>query len=299
MSDKPFRPMLAGNVDINLLRFPLLASPKLDGIRCLAMDGKPMSRSMKVLPSRHVRAFFTRHAETLEGMDGELIVGEETAPDVYRTTTSHVMAEDKVFDLTFVVFDRWGRIAPYEETLDYLETQRGYLPSGVRLLPQTRIPDLGALEAYEGWALNEGYEGVMLRDPNGGYKQGRSSTREGILLKLKRYEDAEAVVIGVEEEMHNANEAEKNELGRTKRSTAQAGLVGKGTMGALIVRGLNGPFKDVEFNIGTGFDAADRADAWPNGTVVTYKFFNVGTKDKPRHPVYKGRRSAVDMEIAA
>src|SRR5690606_28483163 len=51
---------------------------------------------------------------------------------------------------------------------------------------------------YESTCLARGYEGVMLRDPDGPYKFGRSTLREGTLLKLKRFEDAEAVVIGFE-----------------------------------------------------------------------------------------------------
>lgn len=112
------------------------------------------------------------------------------------------------------------------------------------------------------------------------------------MLKLKRFEDSEAEVLGIEEEMHNANTAETNELGRTKRSTAKAGLVGKGTMGALIVRDVK---TGVEFNIGSGFTAHDRTEAWKPGELVKYKFFPVGVKDKPRHPVFLGRRSKLDV----
>lgn len=287
-------PLLAGKFDPAKQRFPVLASPKIDGVRCLAMNGRAMSRAFKELPSRHVQEFFARYP-VLNGMDGEIVVGSPAAPDVLRTTVSHVMADDKVFEFTYVVFDRWDRKEPYDEVQGLLDVLAMELPPNVVILPSKMIYDMRALEAYEEWALNEGYEGIMLRDPKGLYKQGRSSTREGILLKVKRYEDAEAVVIGTEEEMHNANVAEKNELGRSKRSSKKDGMVGKGTVGALIVRGLNGKFKDVEFDIGTGLNAKDRADEWPVGTIVTYKFFAVGTKDKPRHPVYKARRSPIDM----
>ena len=47
--------------------------------------------------------------------------------------------------------------------------------------------------------------------------------REGYLLKVKRFVDGEALVIGVTEPMHNANEAKTNELGRTARSHKKAG----------------------------------------------------------------------------
>lgn len=112
------------------------------------------------------------------------------------------------------------------------------------------------------------------------------------MLKVKRFEDSEAEVLGTVEEMFNGNEAQRDELGRTKRSKAKAGLVGKGTMGALKVRDLK---TKVEFEIGTGFTADDRARQWPTGLIVRYKFFAVGVKDKPRHPVYLGERDVKDM----
>jgi DNA ligase-1 len=67
-------------------------------------------------------------------------------------------------------------------------------------------------------------------------------------------------------------------------------------MGALIVRDLK---TKVEFNIGTGFTANDRIDWWHWATtqtpaspkpIIKYKFFPVGVKDKPRHPVFLGVR---------
>jgi len=83
----------------------------------------------------------------------------------------------------------------------------------------------------------------------------------------------------MEEEMYNGNEAETNELGRTKRSTKKAGLSGKGTMGALEVLAPGFP---TPFNIGTGFDADDRKYFWGNrealmGKFVKYKYFPIGT----------------------
>ena len=112
------------------------------------------------------------------------------------------------------------------------------------------------------------------------------------MLKVKRFEDSEAEILRIEEEMHNANEAQRDNLGRTKRSTAKEGKVGKGTMGALVVRDLK---TGVEFNIGSGFTASDRQDEWKPGEIVKYRYFPVGIKTKPRHPVYIGRRSNIDL----
>lgn len=134
----------------------------------------------------------------------------------------------------------------------------------------------------------------MTRDPGSRYKYGRSTAKEQILLKVKRFEDSECVIIGVQEEMHNGNVAGRDELGRTKRSSSKDGKVGKGTMGALVVRDLK---TSVEFNIGTGFTAAQRAEDWESriGSTIVYKFFPVGVVDRPRHPVYKGPRDKNDF----
>src|ERR1019366_5223919 len=89
--------------------------------------------------------------------------------------------------------------------------------------------------------------------------------REGYLLKLKRYDDCEAVVTGMEELMHNDNEAFTNELGRTARSSAKDGKRGAGVLGKLNLKGLNGDYAGVEFDCGTGFDAEQRKDFWIPG----------------------------------
>lgn len=178
--------------------------------------------------------------------------------------------------------------------MDHVSSPLVFLHTGVR------IDSAEQLLAVEDAALNEGFEGLILRDLGGVYKYGRSTVKERGMLKFKRFMDAEARVVDFEEEMHNSNEAETNELGRTKRSTHKAGLTGKGTMGALVVEGVNGDFKGVQFKIGTGFTAEDRKRWWLarkalTGTVVKYKYFPIGVKDKPRHPVFLGLRDKKDL----
>jgi DNA ligase-1 len=160
---------------------------------------------------------------------------------------------------------------------------------------QAFVHDLDELLNMEQRYLGMGYEGLILRDPNGKYKFGRSTTKEGILLKLKRMETDEAVVIAVVEEMHNGNEATTSELGRTKRSSHKENRTGKGSMGALHVRDVK---TGVEFHIGTGFTAEDRAVMWaepPIGKIVSYNHFPIGRVDLPRHPSFKGFRDSRDM----
>lgn len=295
--------MLAGKADPATMRFPVLASPKLDGIRSMAMDGRAMSRSMKTLPNLYIQGEFQRHADFLNGMDGELIIGEPTDADVYRNTVSQVMADDKIPAFRFFVFDYWnmpGSNTNVRLNSLYTANQMRFRPSFVQLVQQKLIRDLTELDDYEAECLGLGYEGIMTRDPNSFYKQGRASTKSQELLKVKRYEDCEGLIIGFEERMHNGNEARTNELGRTARSSHQANKTGLNTLGALMMTGLQGtPFHNIEFNIGTGFDDAERQHIWDNqdafkNTLAKFKYFPVGMKTAPRHPVYLGARAAGD-----
>jgi DNA ligase 1 len=300
MSD--FKPMLSATVDdATKLRFPLLASNKLDGIRATVLNGVLVSRNLKAIPNAHVQALFGR--PELEGLDGELIVGDPADPAAFRLTSSAVMSHEGEPAVTFYIFDLVipdfglmfsARLAILKAKLKELKRR------DVKLLDQATVHDQAELDAFETLSLDQGYEGVMLRDPQGLYKHGRSTFKEHWLMKLKRFEDAEAEVVGFEEQMHNTNEAKTNALGHKERSTKKVGMVGKGTLGALRVVGVNGTYKGVEFNIGTGFDDALRAEIWANqprwqGALVKFKYFPSGSKEAPRFPVYLGQRSKRDM----
>ena len=291
-----FKPTLAVAADFTKIVYPVYASPKLDGIRCSIVDGKALTRSLKAIPNKHISGLLS--SSLLDGLDGELIVGSPTSKTCYTDTVSEVMSFDKVSEFTYYVFDLHNLSNIFFHRLDALDSRVRAISEAfvnapnIVLLPQELLHDEAELLAYEAAKVAEGYEGVILRWPGAPYKFGRSTVKEGYLLKVKRFEDSECEIVGVEEEMFNGNEAETNELGRTKRSSAKAGKVGKGTMGALIVRDL---VSGIEFNIGTGFTAAQRAEDWAIGSIVRYKFFPVGVKDKPRHPVYLGPRSALDL----
>jgi DNA ligase 1 len=290
-----FKPMLAAEADLSKLQFPLLASPKLDGIRAVVRGGVVYSRSNKPIPNKFVQERFC----ALEGFDGELIVGHSNAHDVYRQTTSHVMSHDKTgFDVAFHAFDFILCDGGYDQRSLALNEawEKHYLKTPVYQHEQLPCGNLDALLEYEKMCLDRGYEGLILRKPDGQYKMGRSTVREGLLLKMKRFVDAEAVVIGFEERMHNGNEATVSELGRTKRSSHKANKSGRGDLGALVCRTADG----IEFNIGTGLCDAERERIWANrdqylGQLAKFKYFPVGVKEAPRHPVFLGWRDRRDM----
>jgi DNA ligase-1 len=296
-----FKPTLAVNADLTKLTYPVYASPKLDGIRCSIVQGRALTRTLKAIPNKEIYAALSK-AE-LHGLDGELIVGSPTAKDVYTKTVSQIMAHGKgTENVTYYVFDVHDiPEATYRHRLDCLleDFRSMQLHSGIKLeiLPQALIQCHDDLVDYEAETVAAGYEGVILRHPEAPYKFGRSTVKEGYLLKVKRFEDSEAEIIGFEEEMHNGNCSETNELGRTKRSSAQAGKSGKNTLGAFAVRDVT---TGVEFSVGTGLTAEQRQVIWNNrrgmlGDLIKYKYFPVGVKVAPRHPVFLGMRDRSDL----
>lgn len=299
------KPMLAGKFDAAKQQYPVYVQPKLDGIRCCIVDGKAVTRTLKPVPSRYVRSILERHE--FEGFDGELIVGSPTADDCYRQTCSGIMAEDKQPNFRFYVFDLWNNPLSYDHRRTRIYDLAGLGSGafenypGLVAVPSKLAGNQTELEDIEAAWVALGHEGVILRGPDSLYKFGRGTASKGDLLKLKRFTDSEAVVVGVYEELHNANEATTNALGRTERSSVQANKHGKGTLGGLEVQLLRdhaGFAAGTEFKIGTGFSAELRAELWANpplGRIAKFRHFEVGAKDKPRHPSFLGWRDPIDM----
>jgi DNA ligase-1 len=229
-------------------------------------------------------------------------MGRPNSGDVFSRTSSAVMSHDGPADVNFYVFDWVGdpdATFTARVVIANIKVKEGC--QGMYLVESKKVANEAELEALEAKTLGQGFEGVMLRKPDGKYKHGRSTAKEQILMKLKRFEDAEARVMGFEEQMHNGNEATTDKLGAKVRSSKKSGMSGKNTLGALQVVGLNGEFKGCSFNIGSGFNDELRAKIWKQpdlfkGQVVKYKYFSLGSKDAPRFPVFLGFRNPEDFD---
>jgi DNA ligase-1 len=288
------KPMLAGKCERpEALNFPVLATPKLDGIRCLKIGGRALTRSFKPISNRYAREWI--EANLPDGVDGELMLRGGT----FNATTSAIGRESGEPDFIFHVFDYVsdGCDVPYACRMQELAR----LPEWehvAKVLP-VEIHNAEELAAFEERCLAEGYEGVMVRDPAGPYKCGRSTEREGWLLKIKRFEDAEAVVLDSYEGMSNQNEAERDAFGRTKRSMSKAGMVGRGELGGFIVSPVD---SNVVFRLGYNhvLGGVDRVTLWEQreslvGRLVKFKHQPSGAKDAPRFPKFVGWREAWDL----
>lgn len=311
----PYKPMLAATIlDTAALKYPLFVSEKLDGIRCVIENGVAYSRSGKPIRSPVVHAMFS--SGRFDNMDGELIYGDKNAKDVFNKTTSACMSKEWPEELDpkqvkFYVFDKIpigdspkDVLKPYQERYQELAQELDGVAEfdkiNVWLLPQTKVDSEKELLAIEEHYLNLHAEGVMCRSINGIYKHGRSTLKDGIIGKLKRFTQSECVVVGFQEKMTNTNEKKRDEFGYADRSTSKEGMVAAGTLGAFECKDLE---TGVLFTMGSGLNDELRTKIWNNkedwlGKILTYKYFAIGVSSDtlaPRFPIFIGQRDKDDM----
>ena len=291
------KPMLACQKvpNIETISYPLMATPKLDGIRCLVINGKAVSRKFKPIPNDFIRNWIEGHCPS--GFDGEIMVNGRNFNDL----SGDVRRKDGEPDFQYHIFDyvKESLGKPYKERMKDLDNERRDKEGCARLIhvfPKL-IQNHLELAMFEAKCLEEGYEGAMTRSPNSPYKCGRATLAEEYLLKIKRFEDDEATVVGYEEMMHNDNPATQDAFGRTERSSHQENLRPAGVLGKLVCRS---PKWVKDFEIGTGFDAMTRAKLWIGraalpGKLVKFKHQPSGAGERPRFPVFLGFRDEWDM----
>ena len=285
------KPLLAGKFDSEKAKFPYAATPKIDGTRFLMVGGAALTRSFKPIRNEYLQKILSSNLP--DGIDGELTSGS-TFQECSSIMRIKGEPDFKVWIFDFV--NPKGELKPYKERMDELRKFENFnIPSYEILFPKI-VSNQEQIDQLMIKNLNAGYEGLMLRDPNGIYKFGRSSVKENILLKVKEFMDDEAEIISFREKMINTNEGLKDNFGRTKRSSCQDGLKPSGTLGGFILRNSEG----LEFSCGSGLNDALRDEVWKNkskylGKLVKYKFMSKGIKDLPRHPVFMGFRDETDL----
>lgn len=147
-------------------------------------------------------------------------------------------------------------------------------------------------------AIAQGDEGVMLRRSDGWYKHNRATDREGLLIKVKRFVDSEATIVGFEElETTLDSGKETSALGYAKTTSKKGDKVPGNTLGALVV---DCP-EFGRFSIGTGFTDEFRKEVWTNqdrylGKLIKFRYQPDGVKDKPRIPSFIAFRPQFDTD---
>ena len=174
--------------------------PKLDGMRALCRNGQFWSRKgLPLIPE------VTQHIQfdTDLVLDGELIlnreyVGSQLDKDVFQQTMSAAKRFSPASKhLEYWVFDIVGE-GTFEERTRQLQQAVAAAPvlHGIRLVPTIKVSSKAEVDQFLRNALEEGFEGAILRSPSNRYEIGHRSYG---LLKYKVFVDAEFRIVDVHE----------------------------------------------------------------------------------------------------
>lgn len=229
------RPMLAAEYAKSKNQiFPAFATPKLDGVRCLAEVLRLDSGEFIRLSSRNREGLYNRFAHLfapeLRGLisfiasylntsinevviDGELVsvkkngqIDFQLTTSIARRVTSEVTPAEEA-SLRFVVFTFYSRSHPLLPNGDRFAmlnaafarvksalTKRALAPK-VQMIPDiTPVASDAEVRAAHAKYVAAGYEGTVIYTADGPYEPGR---RSPYLLKLKDQDSSEGVVVGV------------------------------------------------------------------------------------------------------
>lgn len=281
--------MLGVTADKDKIKYPILASYKLDGIRCLFKDGQMLSRSLKPIPNKQLQKRF-QNLKDLSFRTGVIFDGEIYSPLLtFQEITHFVMTENienelVPISLIFNCFD----IVSFRPFSQRYETYKSYLANEkhVKIVKQTLINNEEELDTMFDNALNNGYEGLIIRNPDAPYKFGRSTINEGYMLKMKPFVTIDGKIKDIIERQENLNESKINELGYSYKSSSINNKKNTGIASCFVV---DYEGKDVKVTI-TGTEEF-RRDIWENkeqykNKYIEYKFMKIGLKELPRHPVF-------------
>ena len=224
-------------------------SEKLDGVRAL-WDGEALysRRGNRFNPP----AWFTEGFPA-QALDGELWMGRGTFERLSGTVRRQTPDDAAWRRIRFMVFDLPEPRTPFDDRLKQLRQILVPAPSPhIAMVEQFRAASEAELMAILEQVTAEGGEGLMLRDGRSLHRPGRSDD----LLKLKTYQDAEAIVVA-----HLPGQGKY-----------------RGMLGSLLVEMPDGQ----RFKLGTGLTEADRRNPPPIGATVTYKHFGTTAKGVPR-----------------
>lgn len=292
-----FKPLLAPNekIDLNKIKYPLLASTKLDGIRCIFYKGKILSRSLKQIQNKQLRERFEvirKYSEDTQCiLDGEIYSPKLTFQEITHFVMTQDLEDEQLPEhLKFYCFDSINKDNFNEEfqwrgqRIPSLSCQWADL---LEIVFEKLVASAQEVEKYFEEVLKNGYEGLILRDPKGRYKCGRGTVKEGIIYKVKPFVTFDAKIIGVVQSTQVNEDAEKktNELGRsvTSKKKDDRHLIEKAS--AFLVEYDGKPLKVV-----LAMTDEEKVAVWTDkeeyiGKTIEYKGMIVGSKDVPRHPV--------------
>ncbi|MFA5048558.1 MAG: hypothetical protein WC516_06055 [Patescibacteria group bacterium] len=313
MKEKPFRPMKAPNEQLPgntayekacNLTYPILGSDKYDGFRCIFYEGQQRTASLKPFNNIHINKKFQPIVNFInqEMSYKPLFDGELMTPSLPFNVFSGIFRSDEMIlpeDTKFYMFD-----GVYCDKFDeQFKDRQWYVEKASKAFPELIVPVeqklLNSPEevvAYYEEALSKSFiyneeehficDGLILRSLDGHYKKGRGTLKEGLIYKLKPYQDFDAKIIDVIEGTKVDINAEKkiNEMGYSETSRKKGDRILGGWACDFVV--LHENKKPLKVSIAESKEK--KIEIWNNkeyyiGKTLEYKGLLVGAKDLPRH----------------
>ncbi len=228
-------------------------SEKFDGVRA-QWDGRALRfRGGGLVPAP---AWFTANFPALP-LDGELWIARDRFDALSGTVRKIEPVDAEWRQVRFLIFELPGAAGDFSERVRQMRAivARAGVP-WLEAVGQARVADKAELMQRLDAVLRAGGEGLMLHRADAPYRTGRSD----VLLKLKPWQDAEAVVVG-------------HIPGNGKY---------RGMTGALQMETPDGK----RFRIGSGLSDALRRQPPPLGTRITYRYQQLTKNGVPRFPRY-------------
>lgn len=282
----------------------LIVMTKYDGVRCLVENCIVKGKTLLPIPNKYIQSLYGR--EEYEGKEFELIVtdvnGNYDPVTCCRETVSFTNTLDMVTDHRCILIDNFllGEF-PFEDRLLNMEL---FIKNHINFqLPDYIIATtIEEILHYEDSILKLDHEAIIVRNPELTYKEGTSS-RDGELLRLKRYISEEATITDVMPAFANLNEAKENLLGNMERSSHINNKVAKEEIGKFfctLVKDIHDPWsgrliakKGSSCVVATGnMTKEEKIKLYQEkellkGRMIKFKSFPKGTKDKPRFATFQ------------
>lgn len=224
-------------------------SEKLDGVRAY-WDGQHLiSRQGNQFqaPDWFIENF------PAQALDGELWIARQKFEAVSGIVRTKKDNEEDWKQISFMIFDLPHSPETFTNRLKIMQQLVSNSRSlYLKIIPQEILTDHQSLQKKLDEVIKGGGEGLMLHHVDAHYQAIRSHD----LMKLKRYDDAEAVVLSY------IPGKGKNE----------------GKMGSLLVKNTDG----IVFKIGTGFTDEERSSPPAIGDIITYQYIGETKNKVPR-----------------
>ena len=180
------------------IKFPCYVQPKLNGCRCLYQNGKFMSRGGKEFNTlSHLIPDLKKLGVAVP--DGEIYVHGMSFQDIIR-----LVKKDRGIDnskLEYWIYDQVNK-ETFEDRCTMLlnKFEQEYNPfkdyKKLKFVPTFKVNSEAEVKKYHDKFVQEGYEGVIVRNAAGLYKV---KHRSADLLKYKEFIDEEFIITGAHE----------------------------------------------------------------------------------------------------